>query len=146
MEQNGWTQLGRSLAVKYRARPEPSLFDPPRYDDPRDDEPVLLKLRDIRLERSRGFGDAWLALRLWRWSFGNQSLQHSVDADGTPRLDVVRIPCERKQGPDGGAMGRRCPGFFVFRGMQTDPPGNGGCWPAKLFAPTLGRTSIQKLL
>ena len=65
-EKSGWAQLGRSLAGKRRARPEPSLFDPPHYDDPSDDEPVLVKLRDVRLERSRRFGDVWLALGLWR--------------------------------------------------------------------------------
>jgi hypothetical protein len=47
-------------------RPEPSLFDPPHYDDPTDDEPVLVKLKGIRLQRLRDFGDVWLALGLWR--------------------------------------------------------------------------------
>jgi transposase len=65
-EVSGWTQLGRSLGRKRRTRPEPSLFDPPHYDEPDDDEPVLVKLKDIRLERLRGFGDVWLAWGLWR--------------------------------------------------------------------------------
>jgi hypothetical protein len=65
-ETTGWAQLGRSVDGKRRTRPEPSLFDPPHYDDPTDDEPVLVKLRDLRLERLRGFGDVWLALGLWR--------------------------------------------------------------------------------
>jgi len=42
------------------------LFDPPHYDDPTDDEPVLVRLRGVRLERLRDFGDAWMALGLWR--------------------------------------------------------------------------------
>jgi hypothetical protein len=63
-EQNGWAQLGRQLDQK--ERPSPSLFDPPRYDEPDDDEPVLVKLRDIHLDRLRDFGDVWLALGLWR--------------------------------------------------------------------------------
>jgi transposase len=63
-EQNGWAQLGRQLDKKQR--PSPSLFDPPRYDEPEDDEPVLVKLRDIHLDRLRDFGDVWLALGLWR--------------------------------------------------------------------------------
>lgn len=63
-EQNGWAALGRRLDRK--ERPQPSLFDPPRYDEPGDDEPVLVKLKDIRLERLRDFGDVWLALGLWR--------------------------------------------------------------------------------
>ena len=63
-EKNGWAQLCRQLNGK--ARPQPSLFDPPHYDDPTDDEPVLVKLKGVRLERLRDFGDVWLALGLWR--------------------------------------------------------------------------------
>jgi len=65
-EASGWAQLGRTLAGKRRTRPERSLFDPPHYDEPEDDEPVLVKLKDIHLERLRGFGDVWLAWGLWR--------------------------------------------------------------------------------
>jgi transposase len=63
-EKNGWAQLCRHLNSK--AHPQPSLFDPPHYDDPTDDEPVLVKLKNIRLQRLRDFGDVWLALGLWR--------------------------------------------------------------------------------
>src|SRR5271166_2116579 len=65
-ETSGWAQLGRTLSGKRRTRPQPSLFDPPHYDEPDDDEPVLVKLKDIHLERLRGFGDVWLAWGLWR--------------------------------------------------------------------------------
>lgn len=63
-ERNGWTQLGRRL--NGQTRPEPSLFDPPHYNDLVEDEPVLVKLKGVRLERLRDFGDVWLALGLWR--------------------------------------------------------------------------------
>jgi transposase len=63
-EKNGWAQLGRRM--NGQARPQPSLFDPPHYDDPSEDEPVLVKLKGVRLERMRDFGDVWLALGLWR--------------------------------------------------------------------------------
>ena len=63
-EKSGWAQLCRR--VNGQARPQPSLFDPPHYDDPAEDEPVLVKLKDVRLERLRDFGDVWLALGLWR--------------------------------------------------------------------------------
>ena len=63
-EQSGWAQLGRNLSGKQR--PSASLFDPPHYDDPSDDEPVLVDLRGVRLERLRDFGDVWTALGLWR--------------------------------------------------------------------------------
>ena len=63
-ERNGWAQLSRQLNKKQR--PQPSLFDPPHYDEPSDDEPVLVKIKGIHLERLRDFGDVWLALGLWR--------------------------------------------------------------------------------
>ena len=73
-EKNGWAQLCHRL--NGRARPHPSLFDPPHYDDPIDDEPVLVKLKSIRLERLRDFGDVWLALGLWRLLGLDQLLSH----------------------------------------------------------------------
>ncbi len=64
-QQNGWAQLCRRLDREQR--PDPSLFDPPHYDDPGDDEePVLVRLKGLELERIRDFGDVWLALGLWR--------------------------------------------------------------------------------
>jgi transposase len=63
-EQSGWAQLGRNLSGKQR--PTRSLFDPPHYDDPSDEEPVLVRLRDVRMERLRDFGDVWMAWGLWR--------------------------------------------------------------------------------
>lgn len=63
-ERSGWAQLGQHLDRK--ARPEPSLFDPPACDDPTDEEPVEVNLKGVRLERLRDFGDAWLAWGLWR--------------------------------------------------------------------------------
>ena len=67
-EKNGWGQLCRRL--NGRTRPQPSLFDPPHFDDPADDEPVLVKLKNIRLQRLRDFGDVWLALGRVPWDFG----------------------------------------------------------------------------
>ena len=63
-ERNGWAQLGRRLEGK--ARPQPSLFDPPPHEDPADEESVEVQLKGVRLERLRDFGDVWLALGLWR--------------------------------------------------------------------------------
>jgi len=63
-EEDGWAQLGRTLDGRKPDRH--SLFDPPHYDDPTDDEPVLVQLSSLRLERLRDFGDVWLGLGLWR--------------------------------------------------------------------------------
>ena len=40
-ERSGWAQLGRRLEGK--ARPQPSLFDPPHHEDPADEEFVEVK-------------------------------------------------------------------------------------------------------
>lgn len=63
-QRSGWAQFCRRLYQEQR--PQPSLFDPPHFDQSADEEPVLVKLKDIRLERMRDFGDVWLTLGLWR--------------------------------------------------------------------------------
>ncbi len=63
-EKNGWAQLCRRLNPAQR--PQPSLFDPPHDEDPTADEPVRVKLENIRLARLRDFGDVCLAWGLWR--------------------------------------------------------------------------------
>jgi transposase len=66
-EQDGWSKLGAHLDGKAPPRClQRSLFDPPRCDAPQEDEPLLVKLSSIRLERPRDFGDVWLAWGLWR--------------------------------------------------------------------------------
>jgi len=64
-EKSGWAQL--CCRLNREERPHPSLFDPPQYDDSaEDEEPVLVRLKGLELERLRDFGDVWLALGLWR--------------------------------------------------------------------------------
>ena len=78
-EQSGWAQLAAKLDGKETCDPdEPqpsgevqqSLFDPPARDDEVNarfgSQPVLVYLKGIRLERTRDFGDIWLAWGLWR--------------------------------------------------------------------------------
>ncbi len=66
-EQDGWAKLGSHLNGHSSAcQPQRSLFDPPRRDVAGDDEPLLVKLSSVRLERPRDFGDVWLAWGLWR--------------------------------------------------------------------------------
>jgi transposase len=57
------------------------LFDPPHYNDPSDDEPVLVQLRGVRLERLRDFGDVWIAWGLWRL-LGLDSLLEELASEG----------------------------------------------------------------
>ncbi|MFH1265929.1 MAG: IS1634 family transposase [Planctomycetota bacterium] len=63
-ERSGWAQLGRKLSGK--EKPRRSLFDPPPYDEPPEDETVLVRLKGVKLERVRDFGDVWMAWGLWR--------------------------------------------------------------------------------
>jgi transposase len=66
-DQNGWAKLGSHLNGDRKPRQlQLTFFDPPRRDPPRDDEPVLVKLSSIRMQRQRDFGDVWLAWGLWR--------------------------------------------------------------------------------
>ena len=66
-EQDGWSKLGSHLDGKAPSRSlQRSLFDPPQQNAPQEDEPLLVKLGSIRLERPRDFGDVWLAWGLWR--------------------------------------------------------------------------------
>jgi len=62
-ERSGWSHLGQRLDKK--DRPSPTLFDPPPYPEPEDDL-ELVRIKGIRLERMRDFGDVWLAWGLWR--------------------------------------------------------------------------------
>ncbi len=66
-EKDGWSRLGSHLDGKFPPRClQRSLFDPPQHDVRQGDEPLLVKLSSIRLERIRDFGDVWLAWGLWR--------------------------------------------------------------------------------
>jgi hypothetical protein len=66
-EQDGWAKLGAHLQSGDTARrPERSLSDPPCAQDAGEEKPVKVRLKDIRPERLRDFGDVWLAWGLWR--------------------------------------------------------------------------------
>jgi len=79
-EQDGWAKLGSHLGGETKTRrPQLTLFDPPRRDEPRDDEPLLVKLSSIRLERSRDFGDVWLAWGLWRMLGLDELLEKRIE-------------------------------------------------------------------
>ena len=76
-EQSGWAQLSANLhsdvacgGQQKSSRVQPSLFDLLPRDDEVDatlgSQPVLVDLKGIRLERTRDFGDVWMALGLWR--------------------------------------------------------------------------------
>lgn len=79
-EQDGWAKLGSHLGGEAKARqPQRTLFDPPRRDEPRDDEPLLVQLSSIRLERPRDFGDVWLAWGLWRMLGLDELLEQLIE-------------------------------------------------------------------
>lgn len=79
-EQDGWSKLGSHLDGRAPARGlQRSLFDPPRRDTPQEDEPLLVKLSSVRLERPRDFGDVWLAWGLWRMLGLDEVLDERVE-------------------------------------------------------------------
>jgi hypothetical protein len=66
-EQDGWVKLGAHLhGDEAAAQPARTLFDPPCARVADGEEQVKVRLKDIRLERLRDFGDVWLAWGLWR--------------------------------------------------------------------------------
>jgi transposase len=77
-EQDGWTRLSSHLNGEATTRPQRTLFDPPRRDERREDEPLLVKLSSIRLQRTRDFGDVWLAWGLWRMLELDQLLERLI--------------------------------------------------------------------
>ncbi len=79
-EQDGWSKLGAHLDGQAPPRClQRSLFDPPRRDVPGEDEPLLVKLSSIRLERTRDFGDVWLAWGLWRMLGLEEFFEHRIE-------------------------------------------------------------------
>ena len=62
-QQSGWQKFGAGLQGK--AKPSPSLFDPPASPEPMPDVAVVLP-KKVRLENLRDFGDIWMSLGLWR--------------------------------------------------------------------------------
>ena len=68
---NGWVQLGRRLEGK--SRPDPTLFDIAVVDEPTEEEKIFVRLKDVALERTRDFGDIWLAR------------QNRMDGHGNPK-------------------------------------------------------------
>jgi hypothetical protein len=85
-EQDGWAKLGAHLDGNQPGRrPQWSLFDPPRAAQASsgtaaDDEPVQVRLRGVRLERRRDFGDVWLAWGLWRMLELDELLEREIEA------------------------------------------------------------------
>ena len=81
-EQDGWAQFCSHLnGAAQTKRPERTLFDPPQRDQPRSDEPLLVKLSSIRLERTRDFGDVWMAWGLWRLLGLDEVLERLIEPD-----------------------------------------------------------------
>jgi len=62
----GWARLAATLDGKAAtAARQLSLFEPPPIDDPVP-ETIRVNLKGVRVERTRDFGDVFLALTLWR--------------------------------------------------------------------------------
>jgi transposase len=66
-ERRGWAELAATLDGKAASKARQlSLFEPPCSDDDPVPETVQVKTKGVRVERTRDFGDVFLALTLWR--------------------------------------------------------------------------------
>ena len=63
-EASGFAQLAATL--EHKQHPGPSLFDVPCGPETPDDEIVKVRLKGVRLDRVRDFGDVWMGYGLWR--------------------------------------------------------------------------------
>jgi len=66
-DRRGWARLAAALDGKAASKARQlSLFEPPCHDDDPVPETVQVKTKGVRVERTRDFGDVYLALCLWR--------------------------------------------------------------------------------
>ncbi len=65
-EQRGWARLATTLDGKAAAKAEQTSLMQPVADDEPVPETVTVKVSGVRVERTRDFGDVYLALCLWR--------------------------------------------------------------------------------
>ena len=82
-EQDGWSKLGSHLDGNAPSR-RPAAFalrSAAAATCPQEDEPLLVKLSSIRLERPRDFGDVWLAWGLWRMLGLDEFLDELIERD-----------------------------------------------------------------
>ena len=117
-EERGWARLATTLDGKAAAKAEQlSLVETPAEDDPVP-ETVTVNVRKVRVERTRDFGDVYLALYLWRMlglvsvsagrtdpvngrgRRGIRSMSCAVRANGNPELYRRMSPsCPESQDP-----------------------------------------------
>jgi transposase len=87
-EQDGWARLGAHLDGDPQIRrPQLSLFDPPQAAsaEASREAPVMVRLRGVKLERFRDFGDVWLAWGLWRML----ELDHLLEREIEPGREAI---------------------------------------------------------
>jgi len=67
-ERRGWARLAATLDGKAAAKArQTSIFEPPcDHDDDPVPDTVEVKMKGVRVERTRDFGDVYLGLCLWR--------------------------------------------------------------------------------
>ena len=86
-ERIGWEEVGRVLSGKARER-QPELF----ASDPEPPDWARVDLRQVRAERLRRFGDAYLALAVWR-RLGLDTLLADVLPTGRAEIGWDALAC-----------------------------------------------------
>jgi transposase len=75
----GWARLAAALDGKAASKARQlSLFEPPCHDDDPVPKTVQVKTKGVRLERTRDFGDVYLALCLWRMLGLDDFFEHEL--------------------------------------------------------------------
>jgi len=79
-ERRGWSRLAATLDGKAASKArQTSLFEPPcDHDDDPVPETVEVKTKGVRVERTRDFGDVYLALTLWRMLGLDDLFEHEL--------------------------------------------------------------------
>jgi transposase len=79
-ERRGWSRLAATLDGKAASKARQlSLFEPPSdHDDDPVPETVEVKTKGVRVERTRDFGDVYLALTLWRMLGLDDLFEHEL--------------------------------------------------------------------
>ena len=93
-EHRGWARLAATLDGKAASKArQTSLFEPPC--DPGDDpvpETVEVKTKGVRVERTRDFGDVFLALTLWRMLGLDDLFEHELP-EGREKIPWHLMAC-----------------------------------------------------
>jgi hypothetical protein len=87
-ERSGWARIGREFGGRLES---PELFG--ESTDGAVPEEVQVRVRDVRVEKSRDFGDVYLALRLWRALGLDEVLKGAMEEKNREKIEWDVMAC-----------------------------------------------------